>query len=92
MATAKQKAATEQTAKQQAESAEQQAEAQAETEPGTVEKVPGLRVTTKIEGFRRGGRKWHGTTDVTLDQFNEAQLRQIKGESKFVVQEIEVEK
>ncbi len=54
-------------------------------------KVKGLVVTTKRDGFRRGGREWHGTTEVPLDSFNEKQVEQIMNESMLVVQEAQIE-
>lgn len=55
------------------------------TAPKT-KKVAGLRVTTKRDGFRRGGREWTGTTEVRVDEFNKEQLKQIKDEhSKMLI-------
>lgn len=54
-------------------------------------KVPGLKVTSKKDGFRRGGRDWNGTTEVRTDEFTKVQLAQLKSEPMLVVEEIEVE-
>lgn len=54
------------------------------------EKKPAIRVTTKQEGFRRGGREWHGTTELSVEELTSDQLAQIKGESKLVVEDIEL--
>lgn len=54
-------------------------------------KVKGLSVTPKREGFCRGGRCWNGTTKVTLDEFTEEQINQIKNEPMLVVVECDIE-
>jgi hypothetical protein len=53
--------------------------------------LSGLRVHTLQDGFRRGGRAWHGTTDVPLIVLTDAQIEQIKAEPKLVVEEIDIE-
>lgn len=82
MATAAQKKA-QQAAKVKAE-ANQADEAQA------IETLPGLRVTTKVDGFRRGGREWNGTTEVLESEFTDEQLEQLVKEPKLIIQQIEI--
>ncbi len=55
-------------------------------------KVKGLRVITKKDGFRRGGREWHGTTEVPVTEFDKKQLAQLKAEDgrMLVVQECQI--
>lgn len=43
-------------------------------------KVDGFRVTTKRDGFRRGGREWIGTTEVPVSEFSKEQIKQLKAE------------
>lgn len=45
-----------------------------------------LIVTTATDGFRRGGRAWHGTTEVSASEFTETQLEQLFNEPKLLVQ------
>lgn len=47
--------------------------------------MPLIKVTTKKDGFRRGGREWHGTTIVDSKDFSRAQLKQIEEEPNLVV-------
>jgi hypothetical protein len=55
-------------------------------------KVPGLRVSAKTAGFRRGGRAWGAESeDVVASDFTKAQLEQIKAEPRLVVLDIEIE-
>lgn len=54
-------------------------------------KVAGLRVTTKKDGFRRGGRAWVGSTDVPADELTKEQIAAIKDEPMLSVEEIEIE-
>jgi hypothetical protein len=54
-------------------------------------KVPGLKVTSKKDGFRRGGREWQGITELRADELTKEQLVQVKNEPLLVVEEIEVE-
>lgn len=53
-------------------------------------KVPGLRITTRRNGFRRGGRIWHGTTEVPAEEFSKEQIKQLKDERLLIVEEIEI--
>lgn len=55
-------------------------------EPATV--ISGLRVTTKRDGFRRAGREWTGTTELSRDELNEEQLEQIHNEPLLIVEDI----
>jgi hypothetical protein len=42
-----------------------------------------LIVTTTQNGFRRGGREWHGVTEVAVSEFTEAQLEQLRDEPRL---------
>jgi len=57
--------------------------------------VKGLRVTTKVDGFRRGGRAWHGTTELTEAQckemFTEEQGKALLAEPMLSVTEVDIE-
>jgi hypothetical protein len=53
--------------------------------------VPGYRVRTAHLGFRRGGREWHGVTEVAASELTKEQVAQIKAEPKLVVEEIRIE-
>lgn len=52
------------------------------------EDTKGLRITSRIDGFRRGGIAHHGTTDHPLSAFSEAQLQQLRAEPALIVQDI----
>jgi hypothetical protein len=45
-----------------------------------------LIVTTAKDGFRRGGRAWHGTIEVPESDFTLEQLEQIRAEKLLRVQ------
>jgi hypothetical protein len=53
--------------------------------------VPGYRVRTAHPGFRRGGREWHGVTEVAASELTKDQVAQIKAEPKLVVEDIRIE-
>jgi hypothetical protein len=53
--------------------------------------VPGYRVRTTYNGFRRGGREWHGVTEVAASELTKDQVAQIKAEPKLVVEDIRIE-
>jgi hypothetical protein len=53
--------------------------------------VPGYRVRTAHNGFRRGGREWHGVTEVAASELTKDQVAQIKAEPKLVVEDIRIE-
>jgi hypothetical protein len=53
--------------------------------------VPGFRVRTAHNGFRRGGREWHGVTEVAASELTRDQVAQIKAEPKLVVEDIRIE-
>lgn len=57
----------------------------------TTKKVPGLRVTAKRDGFRRGGQLWSGTTEVPLSDLDKEQIEQLKAEPMLRVEETEIE-
>jgi len=52
--------------------------------------IKGISVTTKKDGFRRGGREWFGTTELAIEELTEDQLEQIRNEPKLIVQDIEL--
>lgn len=55
-------------------------------------KVPGLRVKSKTEGFRRGGRAWSvAETEVAASEFTKAQLEQIRNEPELLVTDCQIE-
>ncbi len=56
------------------------------------QKIAGLRVTTKRDGFHRGGRAWHGTTEVAEAEFTKQQIQQLKAEPMLTVEAIEIER
>ncbi len=83
------KAAAEAEAKKAAEEAAAAAAAQSD-KPG--QKVPALRVISKRDGFRRGGRAWSKEeTTVKLSELSDEQVSQIKGESMLEVEEVEID-
>lgn len=51
----------------------------------------GLKVTAKVDGFRRGGREWHGTTTVSLAELTPEQLEAIEGEPLLVTERVPFE-
>ncbi len=63
----------------------------AATEKKKTDTVPGFRVRTATDGFRRGGREWRGVTEVPASQLTTEQIAEIKAEPKLVVDDIEIE-
>jgi hypothetical protein len=61
------------------------------TEIKKLKTVPGYRVRTAHNGFRRGGREWHGVTEVAASELTQDQVAQIKAEPKLVVEYIRIE-
>ena len=54
--------------------------------------VRGIRVTSSVEGFRRGGRAWSKeAVSVPLTNFTKEQLAQIRAEQRLAVEDIEIE-
>lgn len=55
-------------------------------------KVPGLRISALVAGFRRAGRAW-GTDaeDVEAAQFSKAQIAALKAEPGLRVMDCEIE-
>lgn len=54
-------------------------------------KTPGLRVTAKVEGFRRAGRSWSkAPTELPTADFTAEQIAALKAEPMLVVEEIEM--
>jgi len=53
--------------------------------------VPGIRVVTKVDGFRRGGRAWTGATIVPCAAFTAQQLTDIAAEPMLMVSDCEIE-
>jgi hypothetical protein len=60
-------------------------------EKKTPKTVPGYRVRTAHNGFRRGGREWHGVTEILASELTKDQVAQIKAEPKLVVEDIRIE-
>jgi len=56
----------------------------------TEETIPGIKVTTKKDGFRRGGREWHGATELPIEELSEEQLKQVRQEKMLIVSDIEI--
>lgn len=55
-------------------------------------KVPGLRISAKVEGFRRAGRAWGvAPEDVLTSSLAKDQIAALKGERELSVVEIEME-
>jgi len=54
-------------------------------------KIEALRVTSKRDGFRRGGRAWTGTTYVAGDGVTDALVERLKAEPLLVVDVCEVD-
>jgi hypothetical protein len=63
----------------------------ATTEIKKLKTVPGYRVRTAHNGFRRGGREWHGVTEVAASELTQDQVAQIKSEPKLVVEDIRID-
>jgi hypothetical protein len=59
-------------------------------EKKTPKTIPGFRVRTAHNGFRRGGREWHGVTEVAASELTKDQVAQIKAEPKLVVEDIRI--
>lgn len=51
----------------------------------------GIRITAKVEGIRRGGRRHNGTSEYPIDMFEPIQLNQILGDPDLVTELIELE-
>lgn len=63
----------------------------ADAKPKT-KKVPGLRVKSKTEGFRRGGRAWSAEeVEVPASEFSKEQLKRIREERELLVADCEIE-
>ena len=50
-----------------------------------------LQVTVKQQGFRRAGRSWSGTTQLALDELSKEQIEQLKADSMFIVETVEID-
>ena len=50
----------------------------------------GLRVVAKVDGFRRAGRPWEGTTVVAYADLTDAQVEALQGESMLIVDEVDI--
>ena len=62
-----------------------------EQAPASVRTVHGIRVTAKVNGFRRAGRAWTtGAVEMPVSEFTKAQLAQIRAEPMLVVTDIEI--
>lgn len=66
------------------------AEAKTEIKTGAkAAKVPGIRVVSRIDGFRRAGRGWPAVpTTVAVDQFSEDELKLIREEPNLIVVDV----
>nr|WP_278436421.1 hypothetical protein [Brucella anthropi] len=51
----------------------------------------GIRITAKVEGIRRGGRRHNGTNEYPIDKFEPFQLNQILGDPDLVAELIELD-
>lgn len=51
----------------------------------------GIRITAKVEGIRRGGRRHNGTSEYPIDTFEPFQLNQILGDPDLVAELIELD-
>lgn len=51
----------------------------------------GIRITAKVEGIRRGGRRHNGTNEYPVHEFEPLQLNQILGDPDLVAELIELE-
>ena len=51
----------------------------------------GIRITAKVEGIRRGGRRHNGTNEYPTDMFEPIQLNQILGDPDLVTELIELD-
>lgn len=66
------------------------------TNPKTPKAAPagpagkGLRVVAKVDGFRRAGRPWEGTTVVPYADLTAAQVEALQGESMLIVDEVDI--
>ncbi len=52
---------------------------------------PGIKVTTKREGLRRGDREWRGTIELPLDALTETELKQVEAEPLLVTEWVDLE-
>lgn len=51
----------------------------------------GIRITAKVEGIRRGGRRHTGTNEYPIHEFEPLQLNQILGDPDLIAELIELE-
>lgn len=51
----------------------------------------GIRITAKVKGIRRGGRRHNGTNEYPVYEFEPLQLNQILGDPDLVAELIELE-
>lgn len=58
---------------------------------GAVKTIPGIRVMSKTEGFRRGGRAWSSSpAEVAVATFSKRQIADIRAEQKLIVVDIDI--
>lgn len=50
--------------------------------------APSYSITTKLDGFRRAGRAWTGTTKIGPDELTTEQLDQLRNDKTFIVVEL----
>ncbi|CUW41136.1 conserved protein of unknown function [Magnetospirillum sp. XM-1] len=48
-----------------------------------------IRVLSKVDGFRRGGRAWTGSTTVPASEFTRDQVKALAAEDNLVVDEFD---
>jgi len=51
----------------------------------------GIRITAKVEGIRRGGRRHNGTNEYPVTAFEPIQLNQILGDPDLVAELVELD-
>lgn len=68
-------------------------EAGTQSEPVTEpKKLPGLRISSKVAGFRRAGRAWAATAeDVPLSAFSDEQIARLRAEVMLLVVDCDID-
>lgn len=52
--------------------------------------MKGIRIVSKVDGFRRGGVSHTGVQDYPLSAFNKQQIELLRTEANLVVQDIDL--